>query len=745
MYRYRASVASVVLGAAFAAVAFGAASGTDLGRSITVEICLLLAGALAVAVGVLWAEDSRPRYGLATLAFFGILTAITAMSVLWSYAPDQSFIEGGRTFSYLAVFAGAVAIARLAPHGATVLLSSVLIAVAVLVVFALAARVWPASLGAGELSNRISRPFGYWNALGTTAAMAVPGALWLGSRRYGQPLLNALAFPFMGVLLVTIMLTQSRGALAAAAVGAALWFAAVPLRLRSLPTLIAGALGAAPVVIWALSKDAFSKALQSDAVRESVAGQFGMLLLLMVVVLFGVGLAVSLGHRRVAPPMRLRRTAGAVAVAVVCLIPLAGITSVAFSDRGLEGTISHQATQLTQDKNAAPTGAARLTSSSSSRSRYWREAIDVYKQRPTIGTGAGAYSVSALRFHKDNRVAKHAHGFVVQTMSDLGLLGLAAIVLLTLAWLAAAGRATGLGPRISPAMRDRLAGVVKLRASPRRDWDAERVTVVALALAVISFGVQSTIDWTWFFPGCTVLMLVAAGFVAALGPVGHAPGQVATSGAPAAMRGPERTSFSLPRFPGWGRVVAAVAIMATAVLAAWSTYQPQHSERLTDSAQNAAANHDLKGALAKLQDAQSANPLSPHPLLVTGATLTSTGRIPEARAAYQRAVTRNPGTPRTWLALADFEIGPGNRPQAALDAAGGVLYLDPSSIEGRAVFLQARRRLAARLQERAAARQAARAPAPAKAKPAKPAKHPKAAKPATGGGATAPPAKGAGQ
>ena len=39
--------------------------------------------------------------------------------------PDLSFIEAGRSFAYLAVFAGAIAAARLTPTASPVLLRSV--------------------------------------------------------------------------------------------------------------------------------------------------------------------------------------------------------------------------------------------------------------------------------------------------------------------------------------------------------------------------------------------------------------------------------------------------------------------------------------------------------------------------------------------------------------------------------------------------------------------------------------------
>jgi len=140
------------------------------------------------------------------------------------------------------------------------------------------------------------------------------GALWLGARRSGSPAGRALAYPALGMAVVAILLTQSRGALGAALVGAALWFLIVPLRLRSLPVALLPAIAAAPVSAWALSKDPFSKSLQSLAAKESVAGEFGLFLLLTAVVLLAVGFAVNVGLSRQAPSVRLRRRVGLVAV-----------------------------------------------------------------------------------------------------------------------------------------------------------------------------------------------------------------------------------------------------------------------------------------------------------------------------------------------------------------------------------------------------------------------------------------------
>ena len=190
-----------------------------------------------VAAAFLWGR-SGAIHGMTTLLLFALLAFLTAVSVLWSIVPELTYVEAGRTFAYLAVFAAAVAGARVAPRAAPQLLLGLLIGAIVPVLYALASRVWPAALAENEVSNRLGQPFDYWNAVGCVAAMAVPIALWLGSRRTGSPIARVLAYPAMGVCVVAILLTQSRGAAAAAAVGAIAWFALVPLRLRSLPVLL---------------------------------------------------------------------------------------------------------------------------------------------------------------------------------------------------------------------------------------------------------------------------------------------------------------------------------------------------------------------------------------------------------------------------------------------------------------------------------------------------------------------------
>ena len=121
------------------------------------------------------------------------------------------------------------------------MLGGVALAAVVVCGYALLTKVFPDQLDASDIYARLRAPYGYWNAIGLTAAMGAIGCMWLGARRAGHALLSALAYPAMGLMLLTLMLAYSRGALVALALGLVLWFCIVPLRLRGAAVLLSGA------------------------------------------------------------------------------------------------------------------------------------------------------------------------------------------------------------------------------------------------------------------------------------------------------------------------------------------------------------------------------------------------------------------------------------------------------------------------------------------------------------------------
>jgi hypothetical protein len=492
----------------------------------------------------------------------------------------------------------------------------------------------------------------------------------------------------MGWLYLAMFLSYSRGSLIAAGLGAIAWFAFVPLRLRSLPVLLAPAVITAPVLVWALGKDEFTKDGIPASVRANVGPEFGLILIATSVLLLAIGLAIGFQGRDWLPSFRLRRRAGVSAVAVALAIPLVLLTSVAFSSRGLPGTVSDRWHELTSESAKTPGGPQRLIRASSTRGRYWRQAGHVFSDLPVTGTGAGTFGIARLHYRKDQLVAQHAHGFIAQTAADLGTLGLLAIFAFAGAWFVSAARTTGL---------ERHPG---RREGAPRHWDADRVGTTALALAALVYAFQSAIDWTWFVPGPTVMALILAGYVAGRGP---APQPV---GAPSAIvaAGPRRDQLvalpRLPRFqlrlpprPHTARLVPAVLVVAVALCAAWAVYQPQRANNANQDALDLLASKQLPAAAKKADQAHSIDPASVTPLWTKAAVAVAQQNLPEAEVLFQRAVFDQPSNPETWTRLAEFELYRNNQPQKALDIVEGAIYLDPHSAAAQTVFFDALRRI----------------------------------------------------
>jgi O-Antigen ligase len=658
------TLTTVGLAALLVAVALVARGGLQLGPLTTVEIGVDAGAGALGAVAVLAGGAVRRPWGMATLGLMAGLAILTALSIAWSVDPADSWVEANRTLSYVAVFAAGVALVRVAPERWPSLLGATVLAGLTVSAYALATKVFPGALNPDEVYARLREPFGYWNAVGLMAALAAPGCLWLGSRRTGHAALNALAYPALGLLLVTILLAYSRGSLLALVVGCGFWFAVVPLRLRGIAVLATSAAGALLASVWAFGQRGLSQDRIDLAERSAAGHEFGLLLVAMVVVLLAAGLGIGFALAQRAPSPATRRQLGVAVLVCLGLVPVALVGSLAMSQRGLGGSISKGWSDLTDPSASTPANTAdRLTAVGSVRARYWHEALQIFKAHKVAGVGAGGYATVRPRYRQDTLDVRHAHGYVVQTLADLGLAGLAVSLALLAAWLAAAARTTG-----------------PWRGARTGAFGPERVGMLTLAAIVVTFGVHSFVDWTWFVPGNAVLALLCAGWVAARGPL--AAGMPATVPLIARVRGGARD----PRLAA----LAAAAVLV-GLVGAWTAFQPQRSVDAGDSSLTALEQKDLVKARADADHARRINPLSVEPLYDRSAIELSAGHLAAARAALEDAVNLQPSNPEPWQRLAEFELDFGNRPRAALNALGPALYLDPRSPSGQALFLQATR------------------------------------------------------
>jgi tetratricopeptide (TPR) repeat protein len=210
-------------------------------------------------------------------------------------------------------------------------------------------------------------------------------------------------------------------------------------------------------------------------------------------------------------------------------------------------------------------------------------------------------------------------------------------------------------------------------------FDAERVALWTMAAGVVTFGVHSAIDWTWFVPGNVVPALLLAGWVAGRGPLRArlAPPPEATA-EPVPVTNEER--------PRWRRLVpapiagvlAALAI-ATALVAAWAAYQPVRAENLGDTALEQADRGDYEQAVATAQQAVDTNPLSVDPLFELAAIQQGRGQTPEAKAALIRATEVMPASAEAWRRLGQFRLDALSEPRSALKDFQIAYYLDPKN------------------------------------------------------------------
>ena len=633
----------VGLGVAAVLVAIVFLTSSSIDQTVTgpdtwTEITIVFVGIGACAAVVLVGGGGR-AWGAGTLALFAAFAAFAGLSIVWSVQPDWSWLGANQLLCYVCAFAGAIALARLFPARWPGLVGGIATAMAALSAYSLLAKVFPSTLASANTFGRLTAPFEYWNAIGVAAAVGLGPALWAATRRHRGIVLRALTVPAMTLMISVVVLSYSRSAVLVAVLGIAAWLTFVPLRLRSVLMLALAAAVSIPIVAVALH----SHDLTSDAValssQDAAGHAFGPVLLGLLAISTALGLAASLTMDRVAVTDAIRRRVGTVLVIGVALLPVAGLVAVAASSRGLFGEISHAWTTLTTSKGTGDTS-ARLTQLGSSRPVYWHQGLTVGGDDLFKGVGELGFGIARLRHTVETAKTDQAHSYLIQTFADLGLVG----VVLTLAVLAAWGRAA-----VRPLM-------------PRTPWRsltaqeaAERRGLVALAVVVAVFGVQSMLDFTFYFPGVAVPALLSAGWLAGRGPL-------------RAPVGRRSGGVSLLRRPGAGVLVT--GLVAVALAGAWLMWQPLRSVQAM-----AASEDDPARAFVNARAAASADPLSLDPHYRLAALYHAVGQDGRARAEYLRATQIQPDNPEPWVWLAAFYQQTG-RPRLARTAAEQVLALD---------------------------------------------------------------------
>jgi O-Antigen ligase len=366
---------------------------------------------------------------------------------------------------------------------------------------------------------------------------------------------------------------------------------------------------------------------------------------------------------------------GIALIVLIALVPVAGIAGAAASSRGLTGQISHAWSTLTSASSNVGNNAERLGQLGNSRGLYWREGLKVGEHSLLAGVGAGGFDTARTRYTTNTSQFAHAHSYLIETFADLGLIGIAVSLALLAAWVAACRRT--------------LAG------APGSDrHSAERTGLLTLLAVVVTFGVSSLIDWTWFVPGVAVPALVAAGWLAGRGPLAAAgrgaagrgaaglgaagcgaagPGPLAAAGRGAAAGGAfeaaERNGSATRRVGGFtsspARAAGAFAAVVVAVIAAWFVWQPLHSANSFGAAISAMSRGDAPAALADARAAADSDPLSVDPLLEESFIYGALRDQAAARSELVKATSVQPENPQTWSYLGAFDLQ-AHQPRLAL-------------------------------------------------------------------------------
>ncbi len=240
--------------------------------------------------------------------------------------------------------------------------------------------------------------------------------------------------------------------------------------------------------------------------------------------------------------------------------------------------------------------------SGNARAGLWRVAWHDYQHHELLGSGAGTYEAYYLQHRVTGLKVKNAHNLYLETLADLGPVGLILLVAGLVAPLVAGVRARE--QALVPVAFGGFAAYL-LHAGADWDWQMTAVTLVALT--------------------CAVGMLTST-------PV-------------------PRWSVSLS-----ARGVRAAALAAIALLAVLALVGLRGNVAAAAS-QRAASTHHWVTAEANARTAVTWEPWSADARVELGLALLGQGRTGEARAAFQAAIARDSRSWQAWLDLARASSG----------------------------------------------------------------------------------------
>jgi O-Antigen ligase len=595
-----------------------------------------------VGIAVWWVAlagvliGTLPRRRLDTLAWvalalLALFAAWTAFGLGWSENVERSFAELARVCGYLGIFA--LALFTRAGGEARRLLGAVAAGVAVVTAIALLSRLHPAwfpearqtASFIADSRERLSYPIDYWNGLAALIAIGIPLVLQIATDARSL-LLRAAAAAALPALALAIFLTLSRGGMAAALIAVSIFIAIAPDRLPKVLTLAVAGTGAAILVAVASQRDALQHGLLNATARQ----QGDDLLLLTLVVCLVAGLIQAGISHGLLSGRRPRWTFVSRRHSLVALVAAALAAVVLAAALDVPGRASSGWDEF-RHGGVPGSGTGRLGSvAGQSRYQLWQAALHESGTEPLTGTGAGTFELWWARHNTTGESVRDTHSLYLQTLGELGVVGLLVLVAFLLAVFGGGGSNA-------------------LRADP-----ADRSPLAAGLAGCAAFFLTAAVDWMWQIPVLPVAMLLLAAVLVMAGPS-------AAGDARGALRPPLRVAFG----------VAAIAAIAAIAIPLAATGLVRASEADVRAG-------DLDAALSEARKAQSVEPDAAGPRLQQALVREAGGDLAGAALAARAAVERGSTDWRNWLVLSRIDAERG-RAAASVRAYKRAKSLNPRS------------------------------------------------------------------
>jgi hypothetical protein len=612
-----------------------AAVGLGWGSTRSALLGFLVVAALAVsdggywptawgwsALALIWAAvlalllRPDPRVGTVELAFLGALIALLgwiALSTAWTRSLTQTVLETQRTLVYVAGVGAALLLVLSGSYRA--LLGGVWAAISLVCLYALLTRLFSERLGAVDViaGNRLSEPIGYWNALGVFAAAGALLALGMAARAR-RPVLRALAGASLVVLVPTLYFTFSRGAWIALGAGVLAAVALDPRRLQLVTAILLVGSWAA-LGVWVGSRSAALTRIDSSPAE---AAEDGRRLAIVLALLAAAGAVAALALVAAERRLRIARSVRLAYAGILVALLLAGLVAlfVRFGSPPAVARDAYDAFRGPPPRLDSDLNRRLFNLSGGARRTQWRVAWNDYEADPWLGSGAGSYEGYWLQHRQVAAKVKDAHSLYLETLAELGPVGLGLLV-------------TALGIPFLAAVRARDRGLVP-----------------AALGAYSAYVVHAGVDWDWEMPAVTLAALFCGAAVLA------------------ASRGRVKTYVLSARF----RIAG---IVAAGVLGAWAFTGLIGNVALAAS-EDAATRVDRHTQEADARKASRWAPWSSAPWRLLGEAQLARGDLAAARENLRRAIDKDPRDWRLWYDLALASAGTAQR-----RALARALHLNP--------------------------------------------------------------------